>query len=419
MGDMCCGNSAVVLCPVADSIPTALGVIRCLGRAAVHVTAIALPGSTFAGSRYARRVLPPSSAQLEPEDRVLEHLLAVGEAFEEPLPLFVASDASVRFVHENWGALSAFYRYPIMPRAALSQCLDKVETVRAARAASVRTPATFSSTGTGQPSSTMVDFPYPCVVKPTEQPLLAQARSSGQVSIPPGKAWRAEDEAALGAILDWAGASGIPVVVQEEIGGPDDAIASCCLCVGQHGEVLASWTGLKLRKLPLQCGTATLAQSVRMPELLPIAERLVQAIGLRGICEIEFAFGSRGEPFLLEINPRPWVWVALAERSGVNLPYRQFCDLVGRTCPDLTQVEGPLWVRLWADWTAYRRSSRSRAPARLLLPFRYSASWSRLPEFAFFAWDDPVPGFRSALGMLRTEVYPRLTRGSRTRQPGG
>jgi predicted ATP-grasp superfamily ATP-dependent carboligase len=400
---------AVVICAPDGSVPTALGVIRCLGRAGVPVTVIASPGSPFARSRYATEVVGLTPRELADPASLLACLTTIAREFDEPRPLFVASDRNAQFVHDHWDRLRDGYLYPLLAPESLHTCLDKRLTAETAHRAGVAAPRTRFCDANADIDSVIDDMSYPCVVKPASQALVELLE---KINCPPnmhGKTWRAADHAALDGILRTTQAAGMPVVIQAEVGTPDTPILSCSVAVAQSGEMLACWTGVKLRKLPLLCGTATLAESRWMPELVGPAQHVVQAFGLRGVCEIEFAVDpATGAPMLIEVNPRSWVWVALAQRSGANLPFATYCDLTGHPSSRSAERDGLLWVSLWHDWTAYRRSSGTRGIRRLLLPLGYAASFRRWPEFAYFTCDDTVPGLIGAARFVTQDMRHKL-----------
>lgn len=90
-------------------------------------------------------------------------------------------------------------------------------------------------------------------------------------------------------------------------------------CFAINGEIKTYWMGKKLREHPIQYGTATIAESIFLPEILEEAKPLVTALDYTGICEIEFMYDNRDKVWkLIEINPRTWLWVGLAKECGID-----------------------------------------------------------------------------------------------------
>jgi predicted ATP-grasp superfamily ATP-dependent carboligase len=62
--------------------------------------------------------------------------------------------------------------------------------------------------------------------------------------------------------------------------------------------------------------------SVRRPDLVERAVRLLGAIGWYGLADVEFMEDSRtGKVLLLEVDPRFWASIQLAIACGVDFPY--------------------------------------------------------------------------------------------------
>ena len=99
--------------------------------------------------------------------------------------------------------------------------------------------------------------------------------------------------------------------------GTNKTISFTAFCV--DGEIKTHWSGVKLREHPVQFGTATLTQSVWIPELLSQSEKLLKALNYSGICEVEYLKDPRDKKYkLIEINARSWLWVGLAKKCGVD-----------------------------------------------------------------------------------------------------
>lgn len=87
----------------------------------------------------------------------------------------------------------------------------------------------------------------------------------------------------------------------------------------ESGEVKTFWMGAKLREHPVRFGTATYAESVMIPELLTLSQKLIKHFNYTGVCEIEWLRDpSDGQYKLIEINARTWLWVGLAKACGVD-----------------------------------------------------------------------------------------------------
>jgi hypothetical protein len=121
------------------------------------------------------------------------------------------------------------------------------------------------------------------------------------------------------------------VMIQEYIAGSDSDIAVCCCFVDCDHEMRACFTARKLRQNPPLFGTGCAVETVDIPEIVPIAKRLLKAAGYTGIAEVEFKHDEKsGKWFLIEVNPRHWDQHEIGAHVGVNLSWIAYQDMIGR-----------------------------------------------------------------------------------------
>jgi predicted ATP-grasp superfamily ATP-dependent carboligase len=76
-----------------------------------------------------------------------------------------------------------------------------------------------------------------------------------------------------------------------------------------------------IRCYPISTGPATIVESVNRPDLVAMADTLLQSINFSGIAEVEFVIDKRNDtPKLMEINPRFWGSLQGAISAGVDFP---------------------------------------------------------------------------------------------------
>lgn len=99
--------------------------------------------------------------------------------------------------------------------------------------------------------------------------------------------------------------------------GTNKTLSFTAFCIG--GEIKTYWMGVKLREHPWRFGTATLAESIKVPECFDKSASLLNALNYSGICEIEYLYDYRVKQYkLIEINARTWLWVGLAKECGID-----------------------------------------------------------------------------------------------------
>lgn len=173
------------------------------------------------------------------------------------------------------------------------------------------------------------------------------------------------------------------------------------------GVLRAHFVQEELRWFPAEHGASTLQRAVDRPDLVERARALIAPIGWRGPVEAEFMLDGRGEPMLLELNPRLWASLGLAVAAGVDFP-RHIVDLAeGRP----VAPQAPYRTDVLCRWSL---------PADLLHLAIHPLRW-RAPDRPrrrpgerlvddIVAWRDPGPILGFALAAVRYSLDLRRWR---------
>ena len=87
------------------------------------------------------------------------------------------------------------------------------------------------------------------------------------------------------------------------------------------GEILASCGHVAHRTSPPLGGASVMRESIPIPQdIYASAVRLATAIGMQGVCEVEFRRDADDRPLLMEINARLAGTIENAVHSGVDFP---------------------------------------------------------------------------------------------------
>ncbi|MBW2292235.1 MAG: ATP-grasp domain-containing protein [Deltaproteobacteria bacterium] len=109
-------------------------------------------------------------------------------------------------------------------------------------------------------------------------------------------------------------------MIQERVAASGEGLGVFVL-IDEHDELVALFGHKRLREYPIAGGPSTLRVSHRDDALVEQSLRLLRAMNFRGVAMVEFKVDpARGEPVLMEVNPRFWGSVALAVASGVDFP---------------------------------------------------------------------------------------------------
>jgi D-aspartate ligase len=387
---------------VVNCMRNGLGVIRSLGKMGVEV--IAADHSRVAPGLYSRYVkhrhLIPKPAEDGPG--FVEQLVRIGTDHggrDQRIFLLPMNDEYILTMARNWETLEPYFT-PVFEtnRAILEQCLIKDQTFELARQSNVPVPATWVSP---DPSVPAKEGEFPIIVKPDSK------RSPENIRKNVFKIRFCNNRSDLEAAIQKLQKAGVTSIVQEYIPGPDSALYTAGIFAWK-GELVAGFTGRKLRQFPPKTGEAGLAELVSEPTIIDFARNLVGKSGFTGIAQIEFK-KHNGTFYLMEINPRSWSWNSLADYSGVNLPWIACRTLEDKT-PFYTEQKrfNGRWHYLFMDFWFNAVKHRSVSLFTILKDSLTAQC------HAFWKFTDPLPAgfaFLHTLGLTRNFLL-RFLRGT-------
>jgi predicted ATP-grasp superfamily ATP-dependent carboligase len=337
-----------------------LGALRSLGRAGLPVFAVDhRPGALGFRSRYGERVLAPGP--LEDEHGFIREVARLG-----PGVVFPTHD-------EGLGAL-ARHRDELGILCPFPRELERIQRKRVQLEAARDAPETRFPASAGEAVAEARELGFPVLVKPSEPVGFRQRH--GRQAIRCETPRQVEEAYVL--------AEPFEPMVQELIPGGDDTLYTLGSYLDESLEPLGLFCGRKLRQTPRGIGTARVAESVWIQEVVDAGLELLRRLGCNGLSQVEFRLDPRDGRFkLMEVNPRLWQWNSLAAACGVNLPLIAYRDLTGERV-DPVRMDGRR--RRWAIALMPRE--------RPVLP---------RPPFveATFALDDPKPALVHAARVLR------------------
>jgi predicted ATP-grasp superfamily ATP-dependent carboligase len=344
-------------------------------------------------SRYARAVPGGAAA---PEESGLAGYLA-GLPVDRAV-LLPGSDGWARSVATLPGEVAARFRSSSPSSSALDQMVDKARFAELARRAGVAHPATWPLAGSDGLDAVPDDAFESAFLKPRDSQ--AFFRRYGVKGF-----WvRSREEAARR--LREVRAEGLQVQLQAYVPGPPEHHVFVDGLVDRSGTVRCRFVRRRLRMYPADFGNSTLMESIApadAPEAVAAAERLLAAVGYRGIFSLETKRDARtGACHALELNPRAWWYVGFAVECGADVCRLAYEDALGGPVATIaTYRTGQRCAYPYYDWHAARPLARGAATA---LAWAGEMLRARQPVWA---WDDPWPATRAVLGM----VGRRLARG--------
>lgn len=296
-----------------------LAVVRSLGESGVRVIVgekIRFHASGF--SKYASKTLVYPDPVKSRADFLAWLKKTILE--EKVTMLFPMDDDTMSVVIENQDALSKHCLLSVPSVPSYDIAADKGSTVKHAITTGVPCPKSVEMSFKHIPVDTELfdlvrDMTYPLVLKPRF--------SSGSR----GLRIVTEPQELLHAYCDIHQIYPNPII-QELI--PAGTKYDVCLLYGQDHQYKASFIQKQLRNYPLEKGPSTVHESVDYPQLIQLAQKLLDPLKWQGVADVEFMIDPRdGKPKLLEINPRFWSSLHLSIRCGVNFPRLMFEDALG------------------------------------------------------------------------------------------
>jgi predicted ATP-grasp superfamily ATP-dependent carboligase len=358
-----------------------LGIVRSLGRRAIPTCIIDDEWSVAHLSRYAthaRRV-----PNLRDEQQAVEAVLETGRRLGlDGWVLFPTRDETVAAFSRHRQRLSSQFRVPTPDWEVVRWACDKRNTYRLADSLGIPTPRTWYPASAADLAQ--IDVPPPYVVKPAVKEHFIYATGD--------KAWRADthDELSERYRRATAIAPVDEIMIQELVPGAGEHQFAYCAFY-KYDRALGSMVVRRQRQHPPEFGRAsTFVQTVDLPQLEELSERLLRKIGFYGLVELEYKFDPRdGQYKLLDINARTWGYHSIGPRAGVDFPSMLFSDQVGLPVEARRGQVGVRWIRLVTDFpTAVLEILKGTLGLR-----PYLSSLRRFDVESVFCREDLLPGF--------------------------
>jgi len=194
-------------------------------------------------------------------------------------------------------------------------------------------------------------------------------------------------------------------IFQEKVIGMANRMYTVGVYADKNSELLAIFTGRKVRGYPPNIGDCMVGQSEPLPELVKLTKKLIKDLNYTGVAEVEFKKDARTEEYkLIEVNPRSWSWIGITPACGVNIPLIAYNDAVlGERCFSQSRCDvGKVkWVRLIDDFiTCIYWNKRIGFPKESLKFREWLNSLNGKRVIAEFDKSDPLPIIAFALRRL-------------------
>ncbi len=271
---------------------------------------------------------------------------------------------------------------------------DKDRTLAVASELGIEYPKTMRIDGVADVPSLAEQFGFPVVLKPTSSWV-----SDSLVRL---QAVEVINEAEAAEVIGAFTKAGADVLAQQWVGGRREGVTMFVV----NGEIRARCGHIAHRTSPALGGASVLRESLEVPpDIYDSSERLIRAIGLDGLCEVEYRRDSAGRPLLMEVNARIAGTIENALRSGVDFPLMIWLWATGQQIEHVDSYRTGVrtrWLRGDMRWLRdnFRRVGRPDSVSRA------RALWMFGSEFARTRYYDCLDrrDFRPVLAEFRTTV---------------
>jgi D-aspartate ligase len=366
--------------------PTALPVVRRLGREGVEVHALGAAADAVCHSRYARFADLGAGAGVQ--ERWLAWLL---ESAPEGAVVLAASDHGAELIARNRSSLLERGLVPMeLNDEAVHTMLDKQRTSELAARLGVPCPRTVH---VASPDDVEGELAFPLGLKPVHSHLFHSHFKE--------KVFVVRDERELRDKLALTSRLGLEMIATELIPGPDAGLGAYCAYLDERSEVLCEATKQKPRQFPAKAGTGTLHVTDWSEEVGELGRRLLTGAAVRGHANVEVKRDERdGRVKLIECNYRFIQATALLQAAGFDIVGFTYNRLAGRPLPSMEYRRGVRGIFVLNDLRAflqYRRIGELSTPS-------YLRSLARAHHLMTMAWDDPVPPIAWHWGFVRRRL---------------
>ncbi|KHE71595.1 carboxylate--amine ligase [Halobacillus sp. BBL2006] len=312
-------NKAVVL---GANYYIGLSTIRCLGVHGVHVAAVdySWTGAYGLESKYVTEALIGPHYKEDPKG-LLSFLIDYAKKESVPPVLIPTADPYVEFVDEHLHELREYFLIPQTEQGLYTKIMDKGTLHALASEHGVAVPETVNADDENFVQKVEETIQYPCLVKPVDSPAF--------VSKFRRKLFKVYNKEELLEKVHLAKEADIEVIIQRVIPGFDDHMYTFDAYLNQEAKVTHWVTCQKLRQFPINFGASVYTQQKHVPELYDLGAKFLEGIGYKGFAEIEFKKDAEtGRFYLIEINVRITNLNSLLDKTGINIPYIMYRELI-------------------------------------------------------------------------------------------
>ncbi len=363
--------------------------VRPLGLAGIQCTLFSTRDDSVRYSRHVTEVHDRCDSSSDP-DELLRRLISYGEKQEfKPLLVF-STDADLLFVSRNHRELQRNFLFILPDPEVIESLVDKALFTELAIKLGLPIPTTQVLSAKTN-SFEALQIPYPVIIKPSQR---EKRVSAGTPSIREAVAENAKAiqvNSLKQMKLVWKKISQIDTnfILQELVPGPEDRIESYHAYIDNTGNVVAAFTGRKIRTYSTSFGYSTALTTTDAPDVHFLGQRVLRLLNCKGAAKVDFKRRPDGTLALLEVNPRYSIWLHLGAVAGLNILDIISRDLSNQPRGHIGSVTPNINYCKLRDFYAAREHN--------IPPLRWGA-WYLSSGAKEFAFDDMRPFIHKVIG---------------------
>ncbi|MFQ5630574.1 MAG: carboxylate--amine ligase [bacterium] len=317
-------------------------------------------------------------------EALIDRLEDLGPSLSEKAALFPCADTSVLLISKHRERLAKWYHIALPKHEIVAMLMDKMPFIEFAQKEGLPIPQVYFLRSRADAEEAAANLTFPCILKPTLKSKAWEVNSRY-------KAYKVFDADELLNLYDKYACWTEVLMVQRFVQGADVNHYTCNCYFSDASQPLVTFVSRKLRQWPHTTGTACLSQAWQNDEVLNTTVDLFRRVDYYGLGYLEMKQDAKdGKYYIIEPNiGRPTGRSALAEASGVELLYTQYCDVTGRSLPENREQKytGVKWIWLRHDL----QSSFAYWKRGDLTFLQWLKSIRGKKVDALFSWKDPKP----------------------------
>jgi D-aspartate ligase len=285
--------------------------------------------------------------------------------------------------------LLKYFLFLFPDHSLIEQVLDKNKTYELAFKHNIPCPRTYVIKSKEELEDAIVSLDFPCILKPVLGHEFRKKINKKAIVLETPNQLRSE----YPLYREYG-----KLIIQELIPGDNQCFYKVATFYDDNMNLLALFSLQKNHQFPAEFGTGAHIVSKKVPELIDICIPFFEEIKLKGIGMAEFKKDPRDGVYkFIEINPRFWLTHSLTGPAGIDFVYIYYLYLTNQNPePRLHQIDRINWIYLVRYYLTFLEKKKKSE-----MTFKdFYRGLQGQKEFALFAWDDPMPFFRSAWSHL-------------------